>query len=124
MKNFSEITAIDLDCLDVSITLREHGRVRYYCWVNGWPAEMGTTTWTFRLFDSVSVVIVLWDFDEGHSGVEIENFNINGYEVLPLYQQLASSPTSYIDQKGIWQFQITGPFYPWYHKISGQGFIA
>jgi hypothetical protein len=49
---------------------------------------------------------------------------INGLEVLPKYQHLATRPTNYIDRLGLWRMEIATPFYIWYHEITGQGWIA
>ena len=49
--------------------------------------------------------------------------NIDGYEVLPKYQHLATPPTDYLDFNGVWTLNIPN-FYPWYHEITGQGWIA
>lgn len=38
---------------------------------------------------------------------------INNYEILPKYQHLA--------QDG--QLTIPAPFYSWYHKVAGQGWL-
>jgi hypothetical protein len=78
----------------------------------------------FDLLEPVELCVELTDFDEGTSAVEIEYFGINGLEVLPRYHHLSSSGGSYIDQLGTWRFQIAPRFYPWYHGISGQGWIA
>jgi hypothetical protein len=56
--------------------------------------------------------------------VEIKLLSINGQEVLPKYQHLATPQTAWIDQPGTWEFDIHGPFYPWFHTISGQGWVA
>lgn len=47
---------------------------------------------------------------------------IDGYEILPKYQHLASPQTCYIDSNELWQLKIDN-FYPWYHEVTGQGWI-
>lgn len=47
---------------------------------------------------------------------------IDGYEILPKYQHLASPPCCYIDFNNVWVLKIPN-FYPWYHEITGQGWI-
>lgn len=52
------------------------------------------------------------------------NLAINGYEIIPLYQDTVATPrTSYLDFNGEWTLHIPN-FYSWYHNISGQGWIA
>lgn len=48
---------------------------------------------------------------------------IDDYEILPKYQHLATPPTDYVDFNTTWAFKIPN-FYPWYHSITGQGWIA
>jgi hypothetical protein len=55
--------------------------------------------------------------------VEIVKLTIDGYEILPLYLSQATPPTNYLDFTGIWTLEIPN-FYPWYHAITGQGWIA
>jgi hypothetical protein len=80
------------------------------------------TTHTFDLLSSVHLKCVVFEPNDG--AVEIKLLSINGQEVLPRYQHLATPPTAWIDQEGTWQFGIHNPFYPWFHAISGQGWIA
>ena len=55
--------------------------------------------------------------------IHIDLLAVDGREVLPLYLNQASPPTSYLDFTGIWELSIPS-FYPWYHEITGQGWIA
>jgi hypothetical protein len=55
--------------------------------------------------------------------VDIKGIFIDDYEVLPKYQHLATPSTNYIDFNGVWGLEIPN-FYPWYHEITGQGWIA
>lgn len=48
---------------------------------------------------------------------------IDGFEVLPKYQHLATPPTAYLDFNGEWALHIPN-FYPWYHEVTGQGWIV
>ena len=121
MKNFSELL-VTRPNLTVVIELKIHGRVSYQASIN----QHIISTYTKNVFDLMSPLnfsIQLDDFDEGTSGIEIVEFSVNGLEVLPLYQHIASPPTNYIDKLGIWKLEILLPFYQWYHDISGQGWI-
>lgn len=47
---------------------------------------------------------------------------IDGKDIIPTYQHHAHPPTDYFDKSGIWSLRIPS-FYPWYHTITGQGWI-
>jgi hypothetical protein len=80
------------------------------------------TTYNLSLFSVVKLRCEI--FDTARGAVEIKLLSINGQEILPRYQHLATPPTAWIDQTGTWEFDICGPFYPWFHEISGQGWVA
>lgn len=49
--------------------------------------------------------------------------SIDGFEVLPKYQQHLNLDGCYLDKTGKTLIHIP-TFYPWYHEITGQGWIA
>lgn len=51
------------------------------------------------------------------------SMTIDGFEVLPKYQQHLNLPGCYLDQSSTTVISIPN-FYPWYHEITGQGWIA
>lgn len=123
-QNFSNITAIETRRkLHVHMKLKAHGRVKYFVTINDFVINVNELTFEFDLMDSVNFVIELLDFDEGSSGVEIEYFGINGKEILPKYQHLASDGKCYIDKLGKWSINIPSHFYAWYQTISGESEI-
>jgi hypothetical protein len=115
MKNFLDFTAIDLkDQIEVKIELIEHHNPVYTFTVNDLP---------------VSDVLRIGLLDDLHfscniskGAVEISNITVNGNQVMPVYQHLSHPPTNWITQN--WYLTIPGPFYPWYHQITGQGWTA
>jgi len=124
IKTFSDITAIDTnDRLAVELTITCHGRTEQNIQLNGIDIVAPYTRVLFDLFSAIDLNINLLGFDEGTSGVEVA-LNINGLEVLPKYQHLSSNKKCYIDTLGIWSMQIPANFYAWYHKITGQGWVA
>jgi len=124
IKNFSNITAIDTSrTLKINLKLTRHGRTISRVNLNGLEIYVDEVNFEFDLFDPIRLNIDLQEFDEGTSGIEV-GLLVNGLEVLPKYQHLASRPTCYIDKLGIWEMDIPTNFYMWYHSISGQGFIA
>jgi hypothetical protein len=54
--------------------------------------------------------------------IEIVRLTIDGYEVMPLYLNQSNPPTNYLNFTGSWFLKISD-FYPWYHEITGQGWI-
>lgn len=121
MKNFLELLDTNPQ-LSVDVKLKIHGNVNYIAEINQHRLSLDNT-FKLALTDNIDFVIDLKDFTEGTSGIEIVNFSIDGYEILPLYRHLANPPTHYIDQLGKWQLTIPAPFYTWYHCISGQGWL-
>ena len=50
------------------------------------------------------------------------NVTINKKEVMPIYLNQADPKTNWITDN--WTLTVPGPFYTWYHQITGQGWIA
>lgn len=115
MKNFYEITAIDTrHRLRVKIELVEHHGAKYCFAVNNLPAR---AVMTFDLLDELRFSCQIQS-----GAVEVAKIAINGHEVLPIYQHLASPATNWITTD--WEFVVSAPFYPWYHRVTGQGWTA
>lgn len=115
MKNFLDSTTIDIsNQLEVKIELIEHNSPVYSFTVNNRSVE---STMYFDLLDNLNFSCII-----SNGTVEVAKIIINGKEVLPVYQHLAEPPTNWITTD--WKFSIPGPFYPWYHQITGQGWIA
>ena len=118
MKNFSDITAIDTsDLLEVYIEINEHNGAEYVFFINNEPVSVTRGSIKFDLLTAIDLECKIKT-----GAVEISKFLVNGKEVLPIYQHLANPPTNWITTD--WKFSIPGPFYPWYHEITGQGWIA
>jgi len=127
MNNFSDITAINTaDQLAVQLCIVRHGNPYGGCKINNVDlyTVAGDNQFNFKLdlLEPISIDANIVDPNGG--ALEIVEFSVNGLEVLPLYLHRASRPTTWIDFPGLWFFIIPGPFYPWYHGITGQGFIA
>ena len=58
-----------------------------------------------------------------HPGAIRVNVVIDSHDIIPKYQHTANPPTDYLDFNGEWHLHIPN-FYPWYHEITGQGWIA
>jgi len=115
MKNFLDITDIDTaNQIEVKIHLVEHHNPKYHFTVNNQPVK---STMYFDLLEGLNFSCKI-----SNGAVEVAKITINGHEVLPKYQHLANPATAWITSD--WQFIVVGPFYPWYHQITGQGWIA
>jgi hypothetical protein len=125
MKNFYDLTAIDTsDRLKLILRIVRHGTISAIIKLNNKILNSDYLIQSFDLFDTIKLEISVLDFIEGSSGIEIAELSINGYEILPKYQHLANPKCNYVDFKSPWVLEIPGPFYVWYHDISGQGWIA
>ena len=123
INTFSDVLDIKTpDQLQVRLVVVAHGNIHYRMRLNGHLIAELDTTHTFDLLSSVHLKCRVIDANNG--AVEIKSLTVNGTEVLPRYQHLAQPPTAWIDQEGTWQFDIPSSFYPWFHAISGQGWVA
>lgn len=127
MKNFYEATVIKPKLkLTVILTLNPNEQCVCVALVNGEVVHDGLLTGPKAINCLVSnnnpieiKVIMTRQHPEAVAvGVTVDNLPI-----IPLYQQYASPPTDYIDYNGEWTLLIPN-FYPWYHTVTGQGWIA
>ena len=117
MKTFYDITTIDTkNQLKIQVVLKEHNNPLYLFTVNKIPVITQATI-CLDLLESVNFYC-----EVQNGAIEIEKIIINDKLILPLYLHLACPKTSWITKN--WCFEIVGPFYPWYHSISGQGWTA
>jgi len=121
IKTFSEVLDIKTqDQLQVQLVIVPHGNIHYRMRLNGHLISDLDTTYALDLFAPINLKCQVIDANDG--AVEIKMLAVNGVEVLPKYQHLANPQTAWITQD--WEFKTSGPFYPWFHKISGQGWVA
>ena len=127
MKNFSELTAIKPTlAVNVKLTVTPIGKIP--CLIKlgkkilyeDTIKEVQTFEATLPLTDPINLNIQIY---RHHPDAVVLNLSIDGYEILPKYQHLANPPTEYIDFNEVWTLKIPN-FYPWYHEITGQGWIA
>jgi len=55
--------------------------------------------------------------------VHIDSILVDGFEVIPKYQHLSDLKTAFLNEGDVWNIDIPAPFYPWYHEITGHGWI-
>lgn len=135
MKNFYEATVTKPNltvrcCLGIK---RTHGNVRTVIKINNENTFGDNSTgetkiiadhqlwFSVPLDQPIDISIQL--IDRQHPNALELSLTIDGYEVLPLYQHLANPPTAYLDFNDEWTLQIPN-FYPWYHEVTGQGWIV
>lgn len=127
MKNFSEVTVIKPTLtVNVKFTVTPIGRVP--CLVKlatktlyeDTIKETQTFDLDLPLTDPIDLSVEIY---RHHPDAVIVSLIIDDYEILPTYQHLAIPPTNYLDKNGTWTFKIPS-FYPWYHELTGQGWIA
>ena len=128
MKNFYD--AIDIKPrlkLAVQLTLSPVDNCYCIVTINGTELFSGVlkrTTkldYTADLEESIDFKIAV---ERQHpQAVVVEDISINGHSIIPLYQHRATPQTTYINFSGDWQLSIPS-FYPWYHEVSGQGWIV
>jgi|688.fasta_scaffold05584_20 hypothetical protein len=118
IKNFYNLLAIDTaNKLTVEIVLQPHDLAKYLFTVNNQTVDNQNLILYFDLFDSFH-----FNCSVTTGAVEVTRIAINGHEIMPVYLHLAQPNTNWITNN--WELCVPGPFYPWYHKITGQGWIA
>lgn len=122
--SFSDLLDIDIgQQLVVELELESHGHVEYRCRINGHLVLDATSVWYFNLLSPLHLHVLVTDVAPD-SALEIKRLAVNGLEVLPKYQHLAKPSTAWINCTGAWDMNVPGPFYTWFHGISGQGWVA
>ena len=127
MKNFSEATAIKPTLtVNVKFTVTPKGQVPCLIKLGNKTLyedtikEVQTFELELPLVDPIDLSVQIY---RNHPDAVVLALNIDDYEILPKYQHLATPPTGYVDFNTTWTFKIPN-FYPWYHDITGQGWIA
>lgn len=125
IKSFSDLTDIDTDeLLEVSVKLKRHGGVNFIFTINDDEFTDLCFAKRYPLGTVLRFECKLIDFVENSGAIEIEMVSVNGKQILPVYLHQAMPQTSYIAFAGSWRFELSKPFYPWYHELTGQGWIA
>lgn len=126
MKNFYEATVIKskLTC-GLKLTLTPIGSVNCV-------AQIGSKILYEKILTDTQTFILDWpltdpielsiQINRNHPDALMISLDIDNKEILPKYQHLANPPTDYLDFNSVWVLKIPN-FYPWYHEITGQGWI-
>ena len=68
---------------------------------------------------------------DSDSAIEVLDITVDGIQLLPEFVRYSTyfndknwtEPTTHLGFNGTWQFIIPEPFWRWYHKVSGQGWL-
>lgn len=125
IQSFSDLTDIDTsELLEVRVVLKMHGDVKFVFTINSDEFTELSFTKKYPIGTQLTFGCQLIDFTSGAGAIEIQSITVNDREVLPIYLHRGTPPASYFDFPDPWVFVIDQPFYPWYHEITGQGWIA
>lgn len=128
MKNFSEAMAIKKD-LKISVGLKIRPIEKTWCKItlNGLDVFTGVLKSTKLLIAQVGIddpIHIKVEVEREHpQAIVIESLGINSFPILPRFQHACNPPTGYIDFNGTWEINVSPSFYPWYHEVSGNGWI-
>ena len=115
MKTFYDLTVFDTaNKLTVVVELVKHHDPQFTFTINDIPV---TDTAKFDLLDNL-----VFKCTVSTGAIEIAKITINQKEIMPVYLHLANPATNWVTD--YWELTILQPFYPWYHQITGQGWIA
>lgn len=128
MKNFYEVTATrSALTVELELVLKPIGTVPTRVQINDLVLESIISDQPFVIKEKIkltdNILISVFIQNRQHPMALQVEAKIDGFEVLPKYQHLASPPTDYLNTTESWTFSISN-FYPWYHEITGQGWIA
>jgi len=127
MKNFSEATVIKPTLtVKVKFTVTPLGQVPCLIKIGtkilyeDTIKEPQAFDLELSLADSIDLSVEIY---RCHPDAVVVSLTIDDINIIPMYQNQATPPTNYIDFNGIWTIKIPS-FYPWYHELTGQGWIA
>jgi hypothetical protein len=135
MKNFYEATVIKPNlklscCLSLKVThdsmpciIKVNGQTMFEDGISRQTQLIAEHHMRFQLPLTEPIDISIQLIDRQHPNAVEVVLTIDGHKILPKYQHLTSSQTCYIDSNDLWNFKIDN-FYPWWHKQTGQGWIA
>lgn len=123
LKTFSDTLGIK-PMLEISITVKIHGLIIGDIFFNERRCTEGVNIFSAGIHENLHLHCDIQQFDEGTSAIEITDYTVNGYNVIPTYQHHSTSGNAYHDKIGRWDMYIPSSFYAWYHTASGQGWIA
>jgi len=71
------------------------------------------------------------DHKDHTSAVVIVQLSIDSHDLVPQWSQLAhysndrnyNLPTTHLGFNGTWKLDISEPFYRWWHRVTGQGWL-
>ena len=142
MKSFSEATDIDI-LLDLKVTVEPltrngvpYGRISldHITMFDGLLYQPTTVCAQINLCDDIQILIDLHGkiYDQNkETAIHIKSIAVDGIEIkdhcynLIQYNndQRVKHQTLYLGFNGEWMLRVPGPFYRWWHTVSGQGWL-
>jgi len=127
MKNFSEATIIKPGLtVNIKFTVTPIGQVPCLVKLGNKTLyedtikEPLTVDVDVSLTDPIDLSVQIY---RHHPDAVIVSLTIDDINIIPMYQNQATPPTNYIDFNSTWTLNIPN-FYPWYHELTGQGWVA
>jgi hypothetical protein len=123
-QNFSHITDINTsEKLSVYIEFKIFKNPQFTFTVNDIKLTDTINKLKLDLLDDI-VLKYTNNGNNSDGAVEIVDLSVNSKHILPLYLHHAIPPTHWIENIDTWEMKIPSPFYAWYQKISGDGWVA
>lgn len=124
IQNFSHIMDINTsEKLNIYFEFKIYKNPSYTFTINDIKLDKTSNNLKLDLLDDI--VLKYKNTDKTCDGaIEICDFSIDNKHILPLHLHLATPPTHWLEKLEYWEFYIPSPFYAWYQKISGGGWVA
>lgn len=128
MKNFYEATVIKPTLnLNITVTLEPVGECFCLFTINKqlWWGDVLKETTSFHAQSPLDAPIefMIKPTRQHPQAIIVKDISIDGHSIMPIYMNQANPPTNYLDFNHPWKLKISN-FYPWFHEITGQGWIA
>lgn len=116
MKNFYELVAINPQMLVVHTVVKITGFGTAVVQLNDKTLLLSESMMYLNILEPLKFQITV----SGGCTAEVLKFTIDSVDVLR-YQHLATPPGTAVTST--WCIDIPEPFYRWYHRVSGQGWL-
>lgn len=142
MKNFSDLLDIKTDIfLEIDLDPRFHGRapvVSVSCnhaqLFSGILDKKICLSCSVDLVDDIRLEVQMRDkiYDKRmETAIGLGPVMIDGIDITDYCYDLVrydndrgvNGKTMYLEHNGVWELEIPGPFYRWWHQVTGQGFL-
>lgn len=125
MKNFYEATVTRPNLnLELALRVKPVGKVESQIQINDavWTKEISSEEVFSHTVSLTAPIYIQIQISRQHPEALEIGLTVDGYEILPLYQERAGVTTCYLDHNDVWELNIAN-FYSWLHETTGQGWI-